>query len=170
MCVLLLFTTGDYSDAQLLRVHRQAVVLNRYYELVADAISTHQRTDGNAHYLVSAIASQAGRALGDERVVDTTVRLWHYQYANGKGLFKADERGHHTRELLILEEDIKGKFVKWSLSKAKTDDLSVESAQEYLNTQLLNTLEVGRICCACSCSAPMHLVTLPCLCALRHKP
>lgn len=37
-----------------------------------------------------------------------------------------------------MEEDVKRKFVRWSLSKAKHDELSVEAAQEYLNTELLS--------------------------------
>lgn len=79
--------------------------------------------------------------LGDELVVATTVRMWHAEYVNREGTFRPDERGHHTRELLIMEEDIKGKFMKWSLRQAKNDDLSVEAAREYLNTELLVTLE-----------------------------
>lgn len=135
----LLHTIGDYSDAQLLRVHRQALVLHKYYELLAHAIITHR--ESGAHYVVLSLGFQAGKVLGDEAVAVSTVRYWHAEYVRREGVFRPDERGHHTRELLVMEEDIKNKFTKWSLRKAKTDDLSVEAAREYLNTELLITLE-----------------------------
>lgn len=31
--------SGDYSDSQLLRVNRQAIVLHKFYELLIDAIT-----------------------------------------------------------------------------------------------------------------------------------
>lgn len=50
-----------------------------------------------------------------------------------------------------MEEDVKSKFTRWSLLKAKSDDLSVEAARDFLNQELLNTLEVSRVplllCC-----------------------
>lgn len=131
--------TGDYSDAQLLRVHRQAIVLRRYYQLLADAISGFQ--NGGRHYLVVQLASEAGRSLGDDYVASSTVRYWHAEYLAGEGNLRPDERGHHTRELLILEEDMQTKFVQWSLKMAKKDELSVDAARDYLNNELLNTLE-----------------------------
>lgn len=120
-------------------MHRQALVLHRYYELLADAILAHQQT--GAPYLVLDLGAQAGRVLGEERVAVSTVRYWHSDYVTGNGLFRPDERGHFTRELLIMEEDIYRKFTKWSLTQAKKDDLSVEAAQDFLNNELLNTLE-----------------------------
>lgn len=134
-------TPGDYSEAQLLRVNRQALALNRYYDLLAEAIRKYHEC--GAPYLVYLLAALAGKCLGDEVVGGSTVRLWHTQYVEGKGCLRPDERGHYTRELLILEEDINQKFVRWSLAKAKSDELSVESAQEFLNNHLLNGLEVG---------------------------
>lgn len=136
---------GDYSDAQLLRVNRQALALHRYYELLANAIADHQES-GNV-YLVATFARDASCVLGDESVAPSTVRLWHADYVQGAGLFKPDERGHYTRELLIMEEDLQQKFVKWSLKAAKDSDLSVESARDYLNNNLLANLEV--------CATPM---------------
>lgn len=65
------------------------------------------------------------------------MREWHAEYVLGDGLLRADGRGHYTRELLILEEDLNMKFVRWSLGKAKKDELSVEAAREYLNSELL---------------------------------
>lgn len=143
MSHIVLFTpmiAGDYSEAQLMRVNRQALVLHRYYELLATAITRNQE-DG-AHYLVVSLGAQAGRILGDDWVAVSTVRYWHAEYHTADGFFRADERGHYTRELLVMEEDVNRKFVKWSLKKAKDDDLSVESAQEFLNNELLCSLEV----------------------------
>lgn len=134
-----LLFSGDYSQAQLLRVHRQALVLHRFYELLSDAIVDYR--ESGKHYLVLSLAAQAARVLGDERVSVTTVRLWHAQYHVGEGWFRADERGHYTRDLLVMEEDVKHKFTKWSLKMAKRDDLSVEAAQQFLNTVLLPSLE-----------------------------
>lgn len=125
----------------MLRVHRQALALNRYYDLLADAITRYQEC--GAPYLVYVLAALAGKCLGDEAVGGSTVRLWHTQYVEGNGCLRPDERGHYTRELLILEEDINQKFTTWSLAKAKSDDLCVESAQDFLNNQVLNVLEVG---------------------------
>lgn len=130
---------GDYSDAQLLRVHRQALVLHRYYELLSQAISAYM--EHGQLYLVVSLGCQAGLVLGEERVAVSTVRLWHSQYVECGGLFRPDERGHHTRDLLVMEEDIKAKFVKWSLSKAKNDDLNVDAARDFLNDELLGNLE-----------------------------
>lgn len=116
------------------------MVLRRYYELLHDAITNNR--DHGAHYLVTALGSQAGTTLGDESVAVSTVRYWHAQYVTGGGIFRPDERGHHTRELLIMEEDIKQRFVKWSLTQAKSDDLCIESARAFLNDEVLATLEV----------------------------
>lgn len=41
-----------------------------------------------------------------------------------------------------MEEDIKQRFVKWSLTQAKSDDLCIESARAFLNDEVLATLEV----------------------------
>lgn len=132
---------GDYSDAQLMRANRQALALRKYYEILSEAISLHQ-VEGKP-YVVHSIASLAGRILGEDAVGGSTVRLlWHTEYTNNDGKLSPDGRGHYTRELLIMEEDIHRKFVKWSLKKAKADDLSVESARDFLNLELLNTLEV----------------------------
>lgn len=136
-----LVASGDYSDAQLLRVHRQALVLRRYYELLSETIRAYQVH--GITYIVGALAVRAGKVLGEDAVAVSTVRLWHVEYVENKGKFRPDERGHYTRELLVMEEDIKNKFVKWSLGKAKHDDLSVEAAQDYLNKELLNTLEAA---------------------------
>lgn len=130
---------GDFSQKQLLRVNRQALVLHKYYELLAQAITAYR--ENGSHYLVCTLASQAGKVLGEEVVVASTVRYWHAEYVSRGGTFRPDERGHHTRELLIMEEDIKNKFIQWSLRKAKHDDLSVEAARDYLNSELLVTLE-----------------------------
>lgn len=128
-------------------MNRQGLVLHRYYELLEDAINQYQ-TFGTP-YLVTSIGAKAGKILGDEAVAVSTVRYWHATYVDGDGVLQPDERGHHTRELLIMEEDIQRKFVKWSLAQAKAEDLSVESARDYLNNQLLNTLEVAHAaCCA----------------------
>lgn len=121
-------------------MNRQAIVLHKYYELLVDAIQSY-RNDGY-HYLVNQLALEAGKSLGDDAVAVSTVRYWHVNYLEGGGVFKPDERGHYTRELLINEEDVKAKFVKWSLKAAKDSDLSVESARDYLNDKLLSTLEV----------------------------
>lgn len=115
-------------------------MLHKYYELLADAIRNYRNS--GAHYLVNELATRAGQSLGDDTVAVSTVRYWHMNYLEGGGVFKPDERGHYTRELLINEEDVKAKFVKWSLKAAKSSDLSVESARDYLNGQLLSTLEV----------------------------
>lgn len=131
-------------------MNRQALVLHRYYELLEDAI--HQYQTVGTPYLVTSIGAKAGKVLGDEAVAVSTVRYWHATYVDGDGVLKPDERGHHTRELLIMEEDIQRKFVKWSLAQAKAEDLSVELAREYLNNQLLNSLEVAHeACCANEC-------------------
>lgn len=131
---------------------------------MAQAILTYQ-ADGT-HYLVTTIGAQAGKILGEEQVAVSTVRMWHADYVstfNSKeGLFRADERGHHSRDLLIMEEDVKHKFVKWSLLKAKTDDLCIEAARDFLNNELLNTLEAFENCL-------MPLPTLPCLIFWSHK-
>lgn len=124
-------------------MNRQALVLRRYYELLADAIIAHQ--DYGVPYLVTQLGTVAGKILGEEVVAVSTVRYWHAQYVADMGLFRPDERGHHNRDLLVMEEDINRKFIKWSLGKAKLDDLSIEAAREFLNNGLLNTLEVYRL-------------------------
>lgn len=123
------------------------MVLRRYYELLLEAIRNHQ--DGGQHFYVVAVATRAGKTLGEESVASSTVRSWHADYVKNEGRFSPDERGHYTRELLIMEEDIKGKFVKWSLLKAKKDELSVEAARDYLNEELLVELDV--------CASPSDL-------------
>lgn len=142
---------GDYSHAQLLRVNRQAIVLRKYYELLMQAIRSYR--ENGTHYLVTALGTQAGKILGDEVVAVSTVRYWHSQYVTNDGKFRPDERGHHTRELLILEEDVKQKFTKWSLLQAKSDDLCVEAARNFLNQELLVTLAASMppmcTCLAC---------------------
>lgn len=80
--------------------------------------------------------------MGDDAVAESTVRYWHADYVHNNGVFRPDERGHYTRELLINEEDVKRKFVKWSLRAAKSSELNVESARDYLNKELLSSLEV----------------------------
>lgn len=70
-------------------------------------------------------------------------------------MFRADERGHHPRDVLIMEEDIKNKFVKWSLKKAKSDEPSADAARDFLNDELLCGLE------ACGCLPPLSLLALP---------
>lgn len=145
---------GDYSDAQLLRVNRQALVVRRFYELLTESIIAY--AENGTHYLVTNLASRAGRVLGGESVVGSTVRLWHAQYVGAGGIFQPDERGHHTRELLIMEEDVKHKFTKWSLRQAKSDELSVESARDFLNNELLSSLEA----CVCCKTSSLHALTL----------
>lgn len=130
-------------------MNRQALVLHKYYELLADAIVEHQ--DSEAHYLVTNLGMQAGKVLGEDVVAVSTVRMWHADYVSGNGIMKPDERGHYTRDLLIMEEDMKLKFVKWSLTKAKKDELSVEAARDYLNSELLISLDV------CAHYRPVHL-------------
>lgn len=138
--VIMWCASGDYSDSQLLRVHRQAIVLNKFYDLLTQAITSFQAC--GQYYKVHDIAALAGQALGKEAVGGSTVRIWHAQYVESKvGMLRPDERGHYTRELLITEEDVKQKFVQWSLRAAKADDLSVELARDFLNNELLNTLE-----------------------------
>lgn len=115
-------------------------MLHRYYELLAEAIISYR--DSGSLYLVTALGHRAGKVLGDEVVAVSTVRYWHAEYVKGDGLFRADERGHHSRDLLVMEEDIKQKFLKWSLAQAKDDSLSVDAARDYLNDDLLIKLEV----------------------------
>lgn len=129
---------GDYSEAQLLRVHRQAIALNKFYELLAQAIVSFNTDE--KYYRVHDLADCAGKALGEESVSGSTVRIWHAQYVQG-GKLRPDERGHYTRELLVAEEDVKQKFVQWSLRAAKADELSIELARDFLNNELLNALE-----------------------------
>ena len=115
------------------------------------------------------LAAVAGQTLGDEHWVwHSAVRRWSAEYIEGAGVVQPDGRGHYTRELLVLEEasatlpsphmltppllnpflphppsslqDIYRKFMKWSLSKAKKDELSVEEARDYLNKDLLASL------------------------------
>lgn len=140
---------GDYSDAQLLRVNRQALVLHRYYTLLTEAILAYR--DAGTLYLVTSLGTEAGKVLGEERVAVSTVRYWHFDYVDSNGMFRPDERGHHTRELLVMEEDINHKFTKWSLMQAKKDDLSVASAREFLNNNLLSSLP--------ACGSPSSLVS-----------
>lgn len=121
-------------------MNRQALVLHRYYELLSEAITEYQ--ESGAHFLVTDVGTRAGKVLGEEMVVVSTVRSWHAQYLEGNGVLRPDERGHYTRELLVMEEDVKHKFSKWSLRRAKADDLSVESARDYLNNELLVKLDV----------------------------
>lgn len=130
---------GDYSSSQMLRVNRQAMVLHKYYELLTDAIDAHR--EHGCHYMVTTLATRAGKVLGEDTVACSTVRIWHADYVEGSGVLKADERGHYGRELLITEEDIQHKFVKWSLRTAKDSCLSVASARDFLNTDLLRSLE-----------------------------
>lgn len=125
-------------------MHRQALVLRRYYELLTEAIQAY-RSRG-IYYLVTSLGSKAGLVLGEEKIAVSTVRYWHFEYLERGGTFRPDERGHHSRDLLVMEEDIKTKFIKWSLSKAKSDELSVEIARDFLNNDLLNTLEAASMC------------------------
>lgn len=86
----------------------------------------------------------------------STVRYWHANYVEGDGILKADERGHYTRELLVTEEDVKNKLVKWSLKAAKDSELSVLSARAFLNDELLCNLE------AATPAQRSNLLTSPC--------
>jgi len=58
----------------------------------------------------------------------------------GNGKVKADERGYYERELLINEEDLKRKFIKWSLRAARSDELAVEAARDYINEEIMAKL------------------------------
>ena len=98
-----LLPEGDYSEAQLDRVHRQALVLRRYYELLAESLEFHER--GGEHFAVYDLAAAAGQTLGDEHWVwHSAVRRWSAEYIEGAGVVQPDGRGHYTRELLVLEE------------------------------------------------------------------
>lgn len=99
-------------------------------------------SESRTHYFVTKIGGEAGQVLGDERVAVSTVRMWHAEYVKNGGVFRPDERGHYSRDILVMEEDIKQKFVKWSLLRAKADELSVQSARDFLNDELLITLDV----------------------------
>lgn len=123
------------------------MVLQRYYGLLIDAITEYRQS--GKHFIVTHLGYLAGKILGEEAVAVSTVRYWHVEYCDNEGKFRPDERGHYTRELLIVEEDIKRQFVQWSLRKAKRDDLSVEAAREFLNEELLNTLEVSPLAPYC---------------------
>lgn len=70
--------SGDYSEAQLLRVNRQAIALRRFYELLSNAVNRYR--ESGELYLVVSLASEAGKALADETVGGSTVRLWHAEY------------------------------------------------------------------------------------------
>merc|ERR1712226_645074 len=48
-------------------------------------------------------------------------------------MLKPDERGRYTREIIIMEEDLKLELVRWCMSAAKSDDLSMASARDYIN-------------------------------------
>lgn len=129
-----------------MRVNRQAIALHRYYELLEEAIVAYK--ERGEPYLVLAVGLRAVEVLGDEKVAVSTLRYWNKDYVEGNGIFKPDERGHHSRDVLVMEEDVKSKFVKWSLSKAKKDELSVDAARDFLNEELLCSLE------ACGCLQP----------------
>lgn len=88
--------TGDYSDAQLLRVNRQAIVLHKYYGLLAEAITEHQQS--GALYVVTCLGAKAGQVLGDERVAVSTVRYWHADYVEGRMASSDQTREATTRE------------------------------------------------------------------------
>jgi len=134
-----LLPEGDYSDAALDRVQRQGLVLRDYYARLVDAIK--QFLEHGQHYTVYDVAAAAGCVLGDEHAIDhRSVREYSADYIKGGGVLQPDGRGHYTRELLINEEDVHRKFVKWSLASAKKDALSVEAARDYLNDVLLPTL------------------------------
>ena len=148
-----LLPEGDYSDAQLERVHRQCMVLREYYALLDEAIV------GADFYCVYDVASRAGMVLGRKHAVHhSTVRRWSAEFIAGQGQLKPDERGHYTRELLVMEEDVNNAFVKWSLGKAKKDDLSCEEARDYLNGTLLAALPAG-ILSDYAISLPISLAT-----------
>lgn len=151
-----------------MRVNRQALVLRRYYELLADAIM--RRQEEGAHYLVVSLGAQAGEVLGEDQVAVSSVRLWHAEYFNGNGLLRADERGHYTRELLVTEEDVNNKFVKWSLKMAKNDELSVESAQDFLNNELLCSLEVCMHAAPAQTTPTSHTLSMYSLHSLAPSP
>ena len=72
-----LLPEGDYSAAQLDRVHRQALVLHRYYELLFQAVS------GGEYYKVYDLAEQAGMVLGSTHGVwHSAVRRWSGEYTH----------------------------------------------------------------------------------------
>ena len=74
-----------------------------------------------------------------------TVRDWYHQYLELKGSLKPDGRGTYERELLVAEEDVNRKLTKWCLRGAKKDDLSIDSARDYLNNELLPSLPAATL-------------------------
>ena len=135
-----LLPDGDYSERQLDRVTQQALILRRYYELHESALQSRESFE------TYDLAAQAGSSLAPAVSYDGhSVRRWHAQYVESGGTLLADGRGYYERELLINEEDINRKFIKWSLKAARKDELSVEAARDYLNKELLPTLPAATL-------------------------
>ena len=135
-----LLPDGDYSERQLDRVTQQALILRRYYELHESALQSGESFEAYD------LAAEAGSSLVPAVSYDLcTVRRWHAQYVESGGTLLADGRGYYERELLINEEDINRKFIKWSLKQARKDELSVEAARDYLNNELLPTLPAATL-------------------------
>ena len=88
-----------------------------------------------ANGVVVAAAQAAGKYFGYN---EHTVRIWRTDFEiDGECRFGRDSRGTWPRELLIHEENLKKKFNKWMRKAAKEETLSVDSALQYLNTDLL---------------------------------
>ena len=135
-----LLPDGDYSERQLDRITQQALILRRYYELHESALQSGESFEAYD------LAAEAGSSLAPAVSYDHhSVRRWHAQYISSGGTLLADGRGYYERELLINEEDINRKFIKWSLKQARKDELSVEAARDYLNKELLPTLPAATL-------------------------
>lgn len=122
---------------------RPLLCVTTIYTLLAAAIRRHQET-GQLYETVQ-LAKEAAGGLGYESINERVVRLWHAEYLAGNGTLKADGRGYYTREILILEEDLKNKFTRWCLRSAKKDDLSIDAVLDYLNDDLLPSLPASTL-------------------------
>lgn len=110
-----LLPEGDYTDTQLDRAQQQVLVLVAYYDKLLKA------NELGVAYSVYECAEAAAGVLGDGfNVTHRTVRAWSAQYIKTGGKTQPDGRGYYERELLINEEDLKRRFVKWSLRSAKS--------------------------------------------------
>ena len=129
------------SGKQAGRVTTQCWAVLKVYEEI-DRLETAV-LDGQEQVPLGGVSKGASQAVANYFGIEPgTVSGWRLDFEAG-GRFSLDGRGKWERELLIHEEDLQRKFHKWMVSTARAETLSVEAAQEYLNSTLLRPPHVS---------------------------
>ena len=63
-----------------------------------------------------------GISTGWIKLDGRTVREYFYQYYHNNNMLLRDRRGTHVRQLVVLEEDLKIRLLKWARKHASEPD------------------------------------------------